>query len=241
MISQLAVTQAGRVTVLTMTRPESGNRVTQQMGEELTTALDAARRDRSVTGCVLTGYGDVFCLGGEYWGAGPATAGRMEFGRAHIDLLDAMARLGKPLVAAVNGNAHAGGFSLVVACDLAYVANDATMGLPEAAAGLFPFLALAIVRNDLPKKVLFDIVYNARIIDAKEACDLYLANAALPRADVLACAIAAAERANAHNPDILMLGRDLYHAMRGLNPTEAIDQARFALGAALGARDERRS
>ena len=241
MISQLAVTQAGRVTVLTMTRPESGNRVTQQMGEELTAALDAARRDRSVAGCVLTGHGDVFCLGGEYWGAGPATAGRMEFGRAHIDLLDAMARLGKPLVAAVNGNAHAGGFSLVVACDLAYVADDATMGLPEAAAGLFPFLALAIVRNDLPRKVLFDIIYNARLIDAKEACDLYLANAALPRADVLACAIAAVERANAHNPDILMLGRDLYHAMRGLNPTEAIDQARFALGAALGARDERRS
>ena len=165
----------------------------------------------------------------------------MEFGRAHIDLLDAMARLGKPLVAAVNGNAHAGGFSLVVACDLAYVAEDATMGLPEAAAGLFPFLALAIVRNDLPRKVLFDIIYNARLVGAKEACELYLANAALPRAEVLPRAIEAVERANAGNPDILMLGRDLYHSMRGLSPAEALDQARFALGAALGARDERKS
>jgi enoyl-CoA hydratase/carnithine racemase len=238
-MSQLELTRTGRVAVLTMTRPDAGNRVTQHMAEEMTAALDAARRDTSVAGCVLTGHGDVFCLGGDYWGAGPTTAGRMEFGRAHIDLVNAMSRLGKPLVAAVNGNAHAGGFSLVVACDLAYVAEDATMGLPEAAAGLFPFLALAIVRNDLPKKVLFDIIYNARLIGAKEACSLYLANEAMPRDKVLPRAIETVERANSGNPDILMLGRDLYHAMRGLSPTEAIDKSRFALGAALGARDER--
>ena len=95
----------------------------------------------NVSGCVLTGHGDVFCLGGDYRGAGAATAGRMEFGRAHINVFNAMARLGKPLVAAVNGNAHAGGFSLVVACDLAFMADDVTLGLPEAAHGLFPFLA----------------------------------------------------------------------------------------------------
>ena len=68
-----------------------------------------------------------------------------------------MARLGKPLIAAVNGDAHAGGFGVVVACDLAVAADDATLGLPEAAKGLFPFIALAIVRDALPKKVLFDL------------------------------------------------------------------------------------
>ena len=90
-----------------------------------------------------------------------------------------------------------------------------------------------------PKKVLFDIIYNARLIGAKEACSLYLANEALPRDKVLPRAIETVERANSGNPDILMLGRDLYHAMRGLSPIEAIDKSRFALGAALGARDER--
>ena len=237
-MSQLQVRQQGVVVVMTMTRPDAGNRMTQQMAEDMSAALEAARRDPAVAGCVLTGHGEVFCLGGDYWGAGAQTAGRMEFGRAHADLMDAMARLGKPLVAAVNGNAHAGGFALTVACDLAFMADDATLGLPEAAHGLFPFLALGMVRDALPKKVLFDIVYDARLIGAAEACALHLANAALPRADVLPRAIAAVERTRSINPNVLMLGRDLFYALRGVSPGEGMEKARFALGAALKAREE---
>jgi len=163
----------------------------------------------------------------------------MEFARAFIDMNNAMSRLGKPLIAAVNGDAHAGGFSIVVACDLAIVADDATLGLPEAAKGLFPFLALAIVKDALPKKVLFDIVYNARLMSAEEACALHLVNQAVPRAAVLDRAVQMAENASGHNGDILMLGRDLYYSMRGVGPFEALDKSRFALGAALSARGER--
>lgn len=237
-MSQLDMSRRGRVAVLTLTRPEQGNRVSQQMAEEATAALERARREPDVGACVITGHGDVFCLGGDYRGAGPTTTGRMEFARAFIDMNCAMARLGKPLVAAVNGDAHAGGFSIVIACDLAIAADDATFGLPEAAKGLFPFLALAIVKDALPKKVLFDIVYNARLMRAQEACALHLVNTCVPRASVLDAAIEAAERAASHNPDILMLGRDLYYAMRGAGPAEALDQSRFALGAALAAQDQ---
>jgi len=92
-----------------MRRPEHGNRITQAMAEELTAALESARRSPDVGACVLTGEGDVFCLGGDYRSAGPTNVGRHEFARAFIDMAQAMARLGKPLIAAVNGNAHAGG------------------------------------------------------------------------------------------------------------------------------------
>jgi enoyl-CoA hydratase/carnithine racemase len=235
---QLVVTRAGSVVVLTLTRPDSHNRITQQMAEELVQALENARHDRSVSGCVLTGHGEVFCSGGDYLGAGAATAGRMEFGRAHINVFNAMARLGKPLVAAVNGNAHAGGFSLVVACDLAFMADDATLGLPEAAHGLFPFLALALAREAIPKKLLFEIIYDARLISSAEALSLHLVNKIVPRNAVLQAAIEAVERASKGNPDVLMLGRDLYYNMRGLSPEQALDQARFALGSALSAADE---
>src|SRR5277367_4047950 len=101
---QIEITHHTGVQVLTLARPDFGNRITQTLAEELRAALEHARRERAVIGCVLTGSGDVFCLGGDYQGAGKLTAGRMEFGRAHIDLFDTMARLGKPLVAAVNGN-----------------------------------------------------------------------------------------------------------------------------------------
>jgi enoyl-CoA hydratase/carnithine racemase len=223
-----------------MHRPDHGNRVTQTMAEEMIVALEDARRSPDVRACVLTGHGDVFCLGGDYWSAGPTSVGRLEFARAFIDLAQAMARLGKPMIAAINGNAHAGGFSLVVACDMAVVAADATLGLPEAAKGLFPFLALAIVKDALPKKVLFDIVYGARLMDASEAKGLHLVNEVVPRSTVLARAIAIAEQASAHNPSIVRLGRDLYYNMRNMSPAQALEESGFALLAALGAEDETR-
>jgi len=236
----LDVSRAGRVLVLTLDRPQEGNRVSRQMAEEATAALEAARRDPGIGACVLTGRGEVFCLGGDYQGAGPTSAGRLEFARAFADMALAMARLGKPLVAAVNGDAHAGGFSLVAGCDLAVAAEDATLGLPEAAKGLFPFLALAIVRDALPKKVLFDIVYSARLMSAAEARALHLLNETVPRVLVLERALEWAKRAAAHDADILMLGRDLYYAMRGLSPAEALEKSRFALAAALAAQDQGR-
>jgi enoyl-CoA hydratase/carnithine racemase len=223
-----------------MNRPDHGNRVSQRMGEEIAAALEQARRDPEIGACVITGRGEVFCLGGDWQGAGAATAGRMEFARAFMDMHHAFARLGKPLIAAVNGNAHAGGFSILVACDLAVVADDATLGLPEAANGLFPFLALAVVKDALPKKLLFDIVYNARLMQPLEARALSLINEIVPRTAVLDRAVAMAEKAASIDANILMLGRDLYYGMRGVGPYEALDHSRAALGTALAARDERK-
>lgn len=237
-MNQLDVSRSGPVAILTLKRPDAGNRITQAMAEQLVDALEAARRDPAILGCVLTGHGEVFCLGGDYQGAGHAISGRLEFGRAHIDVFDAMARLGKPLVAAVNGDAHAGGFSLVMACDLAFAADEATLGLPETAHGLFPFLALAVARDALPKKVLFEIIYDGRLLSAAEAKDLNVVNRMVPRERVLPEAIAAVERATRGSPNILMLGRDLYYAMRHQTPEQALDQARFALASALDAADE---
>ncbi|MBB5696251.1 enoyl-CoA hydratase/isomerase family protein [Muricoccus pecuniae] len=239
-MSQVSIRRIGRAAVLSLARPEAGNRITQVLAEELTAALEAARRDPEVAGCVLTGEGSVFCLGGDYRGAGSRIAGRMEFGRAHLDLFDAMARLGKPLVAAVNGHAHAGGFALALSCDLMFLADNATVGLPEAAHGLFPFLALAVARNAMPKAIFFDLAYNARLLNGHEACALHLANEILPPNAVLPRAIEAVERTAHITPDVLTLGRDLYHALSGLGAAEALDQARFALGAALSALDASR-
>jgi enoyl-CoA hydratase/carnithine racemase len=234
------VERRGRVQIVRMRRPDYGNRVSQAMAEEMVAAIEGARQSPDIGACVLTGHGDVFCLGGDYQSAGPTNEGRLAFARAFIDLAQAMARLGKPLIAAINGNAHAGGFSLVAACDMAVVAEDATLGLPEAAKGLFPFLALAMVKDALPKKVLFDIVYSARLMSAAEAEALHLVNEIVPRGTVLDRAIAIAEQASAHNPAILRLGRDLYYNMRNLSPAQALEESRFALVAALAAEDEAR-
>jgi enoyl-CoA hydratase/carnithine racemase len=200
--------------------------------------LEEARRDRSITGCVLTGHGEVFCTGGDYRSAGSSSSDRLEFARAHTDVARATSRLGKPLVAAVNGDAHAGGFSLIALCDLAVCADEATLGLPEAAQGLFPLLALAIVKDSLPQKVFFDLVYRARLLNAGDARALHLVNEVVPRSQVLNRAIELAGSTRHANPDIISIGRDLYYDTRGVPPHDANERARFALMAALKALDE---
>ena len=235
---QVEASRHGRVLVLQLTRKGNGNRVTQQMGEQAVIHLEAARSNREVSGCVLTGHGEDFCLGGDYRSAGASTVGRLEFGRAFADVVQAMRRLGKPIVAAVNGHAHAGGFALLAACDMAVAADNATFGLPEAAHGLFPFLALAIVKDTLPTKVLWDMVYRARLLDATEAKSLYLVNDVCPKSEVLSRAVELAACTQLLNPDIVSLGRDLYYNTRCANPAEAVEQSRFALAAALKAMEE---
>lgn len=236
-MSSLLATRRGRVAILTLNRPEHGNRLTTALAAELAAALRSARDDGTIGACVLTGAGDVFCLGGDYRGAGATDEGRAAYADALLAMDEAMARLGKPLVAAVNGDAHAGGFAVLVACDLAVAASDATFGLPEAAKGLFPFIALATVRDALPKKVLFEVIYRARLMSAAEASSLHVINEAVERSDVLPRAVALAEEAQAHDPAIVALGRGLYYEMRAARPGEAMNAARQALLAALAAAD----
>jgi enoyl-CoA hydratase/carnithine racemase len=71
-------------------------------------------------------------------------------------------------------------------------------------------------------------------MDAEEALRHNLANYVMPRDEVVSSAVSFVAKTAFINPDIMMLGRDLYHAMRGVPPEQAVYQARFSLGVALG-------
>lgn len=81
-MAELLVDRHEHVTVLTLNRPAQGNRLTTALATEMATFLEAARDDRSIGACVLTGAGDVFCLGGDYQGAGPTRAGQTAYAEA---------------------------------------------------------------------------------------------------------------------------------------------------------------
>jgi enoyl-CoA hydratase/carnithine racemase len=102
---------------------------------------------------------------------------------------------------------------------------------------LFPFIALATVRDALPKKVLFEVIYTARLMRAAEALSLHVINEALPASHVLARALALAAQASAYNADVVALGRGLYYRTRARPAAEALGEARKALLAALDAAD----
>ena len=125
-----------------LNRPEKRNALTRAMIAELSQALDDLHQERRVRAVILTGAGPAFCAGmdlGEMLETSRQSDAYAQWHRdaeMYLDLLLSMLRFPKPLVAAVNGPAMAGGAGLVLACDLVVAAESAAFGLPEPLRGI---------------------------------------------------------------------------------------------------------
>jgi methylglutaconyl-CoA hydratase len=145
----------GPVALLTLNRPERRNALSRAFVARIRDAVDAADGESNVRVVVITGAGPAFCAGldlkeARETGDGPASetnsiAALNEF----ADLLQRVHTLSKPTIAAVNGDALAGGAGLMAACDLAIAADSARIGYPEVRRGL----VAAIVIHDLCRQI----------------------------------------------------------------------------------------
>ena len=160
------------VATITIDRPERRNAISPEVVTGISAALARADADESVGVCVLTGAGDkAFCAGGDLGGSTldggkPAEHDR----RAEIgDLFIQMRESRLPIVARVNGHALAGGFGLMLACDLVVASSTATMGTPEVNIGLWPFMISAVIQRDIPRKIALELMLTGRRMDAEEA------------------------------------------------------------------------
>jgi enoyl-CoA hydratase len=125
----------------------------------------------SVKAMVLTGAGDkAFCAGGDLGQMTDDGRVAQHVRRAEIgDLFEQMRRSRLPIVARVNGHALAGGFGLMLACDLVVAVEDAQVGTPEIDIGLWPFMITAVIQRDLPRKLALELMLTGRRLDATEA------------------------------------------------------------------------
>ncbi|HWC91140.1 MAG TPA: enoyl-CoA hydratase/isomerase family protein, partial [Pirellulales bacterium] len=125
-----------------LNRPDKRNALTRAMIAELSQALDDLHQERRVRAVILTGAGPAFCAGmdlGEMLETSRQDDAQAQWHRdavMYLDLLLMMLRFPKPLIAAVNGPAMAGGAGLVLACDLVVAAESAAFGLPEPLRGI---------------------------------------------------------------------------------------------------------
>jgi enoyl-CoA hydratase len=165
-----------------------------ELCEAIIAALDAAR-DGSVRALVITGTGSSFSAGVDLYRVindGPA------YGARFLPALDAMLRAAltfpKPLVAAVNGHAIAGGCVLAAACDYRVMAEGTgRIGVPELVVGVpFPALPLEIMAARVPASALRDLVYTGRNVQVDEAIAKGLVDEKAPPDQVIdrACAVA---------------------------------------------------
>jgi enoyl-CoA hydratase len=188
----------GDIAVITIDRPEVRNAVDVPTARELATAFRRFESDHSAKVAVLTGAGGTFCAGadlkavagGETRDFSPETDGPMGPTRMQLD---------KPVIAAIEGHAVAGGLELALWCDLRVVGEDAVLGVFCRRFGV-PLIDLGTIR--LPRLIghsrAMDLILTGRPVPAKEAAWMGLANRVVPTGEALSAAIELAEQIAGH-------------------------------------------
>jgi enoyl-CoA hydratase len=192
------VEQDGHVLVVTMNRPEARNALSGEMLSIMREAWDQVDSDDTVRCCVLTGAGGAFCAGADLKAMTANHPSAATFDASVIEPLLKGRRLTKPLIAAVEGPAIAGGTEILQATDIRVAGSGARFGVSEARWGLFPLGGSAVrLPRQIPYTVAADLLLTGRHVRAEEALRIGLIGEvvpdgqALPRALEIAAAIAA--------------------------------------------------
>jgi enoyl-CoA hydratase len=194
----LAIELHDAVAVVTLRRPEKRNALSIDLRLELADAFERLSADDSLGCILLTGAGSAFCAGMDTSQFGGDREHRRRLVDTSTGAFRAVGRCSKPVLAAVNGPALAGGFALALLCDLRIAARSATFGYPELPIGIPPSYASA--RAALSPAVARELCLTGRVIDAAEALRLGVAGEVcdddqlMPRALEVATAIAAQPR-----------------------------------------------
>jgi 3-hydroxypropionyl-coenzyme A dehydratase len=166
----LSIERREEVAVVTLQRPDKRNALSIDLRIELADAFGGLGEDEGIGCIVLTGAGTAFCSGMDTTQFG----GDLEHKRRLVETstlaFDAVGNCPRPVVAAVNGPALAGGFALALLCDLRIASPTARFGYPELPRGIPPSYAAA--RAVLPAAVAQDLCLTGRMLDAREALRL---------------------------------------------------------------------
>ncbi|CAN7573809.1 enoyl-CoA hydratase-related protein [Phenylobacterium sp. LjRoot225] len=194
MSEQVLIDKADGVLTITLNRPERKNALTMDMYQTFGGAIDAANDDRDVRAVLIQANGDMFTAGHDVSEFAEINAGEAPGQPSGEPLLLALANARKPLVAAVHGRAVGIGLTMLLHCDLVYVAEAALLSAPFVNLALAPEAASSLL---LPARIghvrAFELFALGRTIDGRTAEAWGLANAALPADEVQAHARAAAQ------------------------------------------------
>jgi enoyl-CoA hydratase len=192
--------QEGRVAVLTINRPEARNAVNGEVAAAMEAGLDRLEEDDDVWAGVVTGAGPVFSAGADLKAIASGQAADLQTKRGGFGGIAARQRT-KPLIAAVDGPALAGGCEIALSCDLIVASTAARFGIPEvkrslvaAAGGLFR------LPRALPRNIAMELALTGDPIDAQRAYQFGLVNQLVEPGTALEAALALAERVNANAP-----------------------------------------
>lgn len=216
------------ILLVTLNRPHVRNAVDQSLAKAMDTALTRLESDPALAVGILAGAGGHFCSGMDLK-AFPADGVPVVADRGLAGLT--RARLRKPLIAAVEGAAVAGGFELALACDLITAADTAFFALPEVARGLIAAEGGAVrLPGRLPYHVAMEMLLTAAPLPAPDAARYGLVNRLTPEGEALQAALALADRVQAHSREAVLVTKRIVQDTRGLD-----DRAAYAVQDPLSA------
>jgi enoyl-CoA hydratase len=205
MFEEVLVRDDAFVRVLTINRPARANALSRAVRRALATAILAAEDLDTTRVTVITGSGDrVFCAGADLKEIAEDDAAGKEFippnSAGQRSLYEVMLDCTKPLIAAINGHAVAGGLELALACDLRVASETAQLGMPEATRGMGANFGSVVLPRLVPMAVALEMLLTGRSISAVDAARWGLVNAVVPPSDVLPVAVGLAETIAANAP-----------------------------------------
>jgi enoyl-CoA hydratase/carnithine racemase len=238
--ARIKVAREGGVETITLSNPDKRNAIGPRMTNEVLWALEDARAATEVRSIVLTGEGKAFCAGGDF---SEMTSGAADSKLAHkgdyADLLLALAKTDKPVVARVNGVAMGGGLGIVAASTFAIASSEVKLGTPEIDVGLFPMMIMAVLARFVPRRRLVQMMLLGEKFDAPEALRLGLLNEVVEPAGLDAAVKKLTDVIATKSPITVRLGLRAFAAQDDMAVEQALPLLRDRLAECLSTDDAR--
>jgi methylglutaconyl-CoA hydratase len=226
----LLVERSGPVVTLTLNRPDKRNALNAELVEALLAALRVADADEGIRAVVLTGAGKVFSAGADLAALESlqraTTYDNLRDSARLAALFEAIYRMGKPVIARVNGHAIAGGCGLASVCDFSIASREARLGFTEVRIGFVPAIVGVFVLRKLGETPARDLMLRGHLVSAEEAARVGLITRAVDPDDFdVEVTRLADEIATETSPSAVALTKRLLGDIPGMGLREALDHA----------------
>lgn len=224
MADEILYENRGRVAVVTINRPESRNAINRGVREGLAAAWERFGKDAEARVAILTGAGDkAFCAGADLKEMAQTKLGSLP--RNFMPTLNVNIHVTKPVIAAVNGVAYAGGWALVQMCDIVVASESARFAITEAKVGRGMPWAVPLTHM-IPQKVLLEILLTGDPISAQRAYEIGFVNHVVPAEKLMTKALAIAATIAENAPLTVAAAKEMVYMATDTGRMAGLEAAR---------------
>lgn len=217
---------ADGVATITLDDPETRNSLSPQLLSELLEALHRCREDDEARCLVLaSSHEKVFSSGANLgaFGADAPLVDRYAGSKRFVEVFHAIGELGKPSIVAAGGHVLAGSLGIALACDLILAKEGATFGTPEINVGLFPFMIMALIYRNVPRKKTNEMLLLGERLSAEEAREAGIVNRVVAPDEFDGVVADWASKLASKSPVVMKLGKDAMWRQMDMPLADALD------------------